>query len=120
MTAVADDIAAKSKALTQDAEMAASKGASPEQQAARRRVVELFCSMHVPETTPGQTEAYLATIDLEQPVQVVNASGVDTNVPATRGLFGMGRKPQYLLSKALPPKKPEDPIYALKSFPART
>ena len=61
--------------------------------------------MHVPETTPGQTEAYLATIDLEQPVQVVNASGVDTNVPATRGLFGMGRKPQYLLSKALPPKQ---------------
>ncbi len=119
MTAAAAAIAAKSAALTQDAGLAAAKGASPDQQAARRRVAELFCSIHLPTATPDEVAARIAALDLGQPVQVVNAAGIDTSAPPARGFWGVGKKPQYLVSKAVPPKKPDDPVYALKSFPAK-
>jgi len=101
-------------------DLARAKGATPEHMAARQKVIRTFFGLHLPEKPPAEVEAYLQNVDLRQPVQVVNAAGVDTNAPASGGILGLGRKPQYLVSPRFPPTSPGDPIYALKSFPAKT
>ena len=54
------------------------------------------------------------------PVTNVNARTVDASKPKKNGLFGFGRKrPAYLVSKHLPPTKPDDPIYALEYYPLK-
>ena len=109
----------KADAMIQDDSLARSKGNGPEQIEARRRVALLFCKCHLPKETPELQANRLAMIDYTSPVISTNAKGIDINNPK-RGFLGMGRKPAYFISEAIPPKKPEDPVYALEYFPLKT
>ena len=97
-----------------DATLAAGSGKTPEHIAARQRVARQFIELHLPDKTPQQIDQILAGIDFSQPVQVVN--GAEKNARA-KPIWG--RAPQLLESERFKPAKPEDPIYALKSYPAR-
>lgn len=100
-------------------QLAARTGTSAEQQASRRQVVQIFWNAHLPDKTPTEIETYLLSIDISQPVQVINARGLDTSATPTRGFLGLGAKPRYLLSQRFPPQTPDDPVYALKATPAK-
>jgi hypothetical protein len=97
-----------------DAALAAASDKTPEHFAARQRVARQFIEIHLPDKTPQQIDQILAGIDFSQPVQVVN--GAEKNARA-KPIWG--RAPQLLESERFKPAKPEDPIYALKSYPAR-
>ncbi|MCY2954012.1 MAG: hypothetical protein NTU53_18880 [Planctomycetota bacterium] len=100
--------------MMSDAELAAASGKAPEHLAARQRVARQFIEIHLPDKTPEQVDQILAGIDFSQPVQVVNGAE-----KSARAKPIWGRAPQLLESERFKPAKPEDPIYALKSYPAR-
>jgi hypothetical protein len=93
--------------------LARAKGKTPEQVAARREVVELFCRVHLPADPPP------TTIDYQQPIAVINGRTVNTENPKATGFLGLGPKPLYLVSKAIPPKTDQDPIHCLEFFPLK-
>lgn len=101
-------------AYAADDGLARSKGATPEQVAARQRVVKLFCGIHF-----VNEPVEVAQVDYAEPVRTINGQGQDLQNPKSRGFMGLGRKPAYLVSAKFPPKKPEEPIYALEYFPLK-
>jgi hypothetical protein len=103
----------------QDDALARAKGAAPEQVAARQRVAKLFCEIHFTAESAEVRAGHLASIDYSAPLAPINARTVDPQNPKAKGLFGLGRKPAYLVSARFPPRKPEDPIYALEYFPVK-
>jgi len=113
-----DAAQARSDASQKQHELAAQRGQAPEQRAARQTVVINFFELHLPKKKE-QAEAYLQQVDLSQPVCVVNAAGIDTAAAPSRGLLGVGKRPQYLVSEAVPPADAASPVYALRSMPAR-
>jgi hypothetical protein len=112
------EAAAKAKvdAWAKDDALAASKGKTQPQMEARRRVMELFCQLHLPRETPDAIRAILDSVDYAFPVTTTNGRVVNMENPKGAGLFGMGRKPSYLMSKAFPPQNPEAPIYVVEYF----
>jgi hypothetical protein len=108
---------ATNDAATKDDALAREKGSTPSHIEARKRVASLFCSTHFPKDAPAVREGRLALIDFTQPLFAVNGRTIDPNKSA--GFLGMGRKPAYLVSEAYPPKKPDDPIYALQYVPLK-
>jgi hypothetical protein len=96
-------------------ELAMAKGNSAEHTAARRTVIMDFISVHNPKTAENP-QPFLVTVDFASPVRVVNGRDIDMDHPKATGFFGMGRKPAYLRSENMPPKTPEDPVYALEYF----
>ena len=85
--------AAKADAATmqRDADLAAAVGDTPEHRAARERVARLYCKIHLPDLTPQAVESYLATVELAQPVQVVNIAGVsEADSASSRASWGFG------------------------------
>lgn len=114
------EAAAKAKvdAWAKDDALAASKGKTPQQMEARRRVMELFCQLHLPKETPDTIQTILDSVDYTFPVTTTNGRLVDMENPKGTGMFGMGRKPSYLVSKAFPPQNPEAPIYVVEYFAA--
>ena len=97
-----------------DDNLARAKGHSPEQVEARQRVARLFARMHLKDQAP------LAAIDFTQPLTSLNAQKIDVANPKSKGFLGLGNKPAYLVTQNFPPKKPDDPLYALEYFPLRT
>ena len=104
--------------LRDDAQ-AQAKGSTPEQRAARHRVAQLFCEIHLASDAPEARSTRLAVIDYSAPVAVINGRGVDLQNPKAKGFLGLGRKPVYLVSTRFIPQKPEDPIYALEYIPVK-
>jgi hypothetical protein len=96
-------------------ELGATKGNSPDHAAARRTTILDFLGFHDPKTA-AKPDPFLATVDFSQPVRIVNGRTLDIANPKATGLFGMGRKPSYLKSEKMPPKKEDDPLYALEYF----
>lgn len=97
-------------------EVAGSKGSGPEHASARVTVIKGFLKFHDPDKF-AKSKAFIDTVDLGQPVRVVNGKDTDIQNPKGTGFFGRGRKPAYLASATQPPKAPEDPLYALEYFP---
>jgi hypothetical protein len=116
------ETAAKVKAdqLLQDHDLGRAKGQSPEQIAARKRVVEVFLEQHLPEEPAEALATLKAGVDYTQPLVSTNARGIDIAKPKGKGFLGMGRKPAYLLSKRFAPRGESDPMYALEYFPVTT
>ena len=108
-------IKAQADALIEQDALARAKGKTPEQIEARRAVVDIFCRMHLPDAPPTLRDG----VDYEQPVAGVNGRTASLENPKGGGLFGLGAKPSYLVSKTVPPKSDEDPIYALQYFPRK-
>jgi hypothetical protein len=99
-----------------DDTLARTKGKTPEQIEARKRVAALYLELHYPQVKPDEIQNVLAVIDYEMTVSTTNGRYVDLEKPKGTGFMGFGRKPQYLVSKAYPPKEEKDPIYALEYF----
>jgi len=115
----ATDAQAKADGWMKDDTLARTKGSLPEQVEARKRVARLFCQIHLPDEKPPERDARLAVIDYTQPLFPNNARGIDINAPKSTGFLGMGRKPAYIVSVKFPPRKPDDPVYALEYFPVK-
>ena len=113
------EAAALGERLKKDHALALAKGQTPEQIEARKRVVKVFFEQHLPEEKPEGVEAFLARVDLKEPLVSMNARGIDPQNPKSRGLLGMGRKPAYVLSKQFAPKSESDPVYALEYYPVK-
>jgi hypothetical protein len=111
-------VQAEADAQRRDHELAIARGSTPEQRAARARVIALFFEWHLPDKK-SQVEAYVQRVDLGQPVAVVDATGVDLSIAPSRGVLGLGQKPQYLMTEAVKPKQAGAPLYALRSIPAK-
>src|SRR5689334_19899287 len=90
------------------------KGNSPEQIEFRKSAAKQFARIHL---RAGESDPQLANIDFSHPVTTVNAQTINHANPKSRGFLGLGKKPSYLLTQNFPPKKPEDPYYALEYFP---
>jgi hypothetical protein len=115
------DAQARADALVQDDTLAQSKGTTPEHIEARKRVAKLFCDIHLAKENAATRDAHLAAIDYTCPVVIINARTVESAAPKKAGFFaGFRRKPNHLLSTAFPPKKPDDPVYALEYFVPKT
>ena len=99
-------------------ELAAARGRTAEHIAARKAVIATFFQCHLPKKKE-QAAAYVQRVDLNRPVLVVNAAGIDTAAAPSRGMLGLGQRPQFLVSEAVPPRDAGGPVYALRSFPAR-
>jgi len=112
------DARAKADAYMKDDALARTKGSSPEQVEARKRVARLFCEIHLPDEKPAERNVRLAGVDYTQPLFPTNARGIDVNAPKG-GFLGLGRKPAYIVSAKLPPKTPDDPVYALEYYPVK-
>ena len=114
--------AAKAQADTwaRNADLARSKENTPDSVEARKRVAKQFSDIHLQSDSPADRAASLARIDYAMPVTNVNARNIDINKPKKNGIFGFGRAPAYLISKHLPPTKPDDPIYALEYYPVKS
>lgn len=97
-------------------DVAGAKGSGPEHAAARTTVIKGFLKFHDPEKF-AHSKAFIDTVDLGQPVRVVNGKTTDIQNPKGTGFFGRGKKPAYLASATQPPKAPDDPLYALEYFP---
>ena len=97
---------AKADAWMKDDLLARSKGATPEQVEARKRVARLFCEMHFPADTPAARDARLAPIDYTQPISPANGRTVDTSNPKAPPGF-LRNWPQTRLSRlrAISPEK---------------
>jgi hypothetical protein len=102
-----------------DDALARAKGAGVDQIEARRRVAKLFCDIHFPADSAEVVANRLAFIDYSAPVITINGRAVNLENAKAKGLFGLGRKPAYLVSSRFPPQKPEDPIYVLEYFPVK-
>jgi hypothetical protein len=98
-----------------DYELAASKGNTPDHTAARRETIMDFLEVHDPKTH-ANPQPFLVTVDFAHPVRVVNGRTLDIENPKATGFLGFGRKPSYLKSDKLAPKKDDDPLYALEYF----
>ena len=105
--------------LLKDYSLASTNGTSDARVQARIRTVRQFFEIHLPTKLHSDQDAYLATVDLAQPVRYVNGRHIDTAQTPSRGFLGLAKRHQYLLSGAYPPKSPDDPIYALESVPAK-
>jgi hypothetical protein len=114
------DAKAKADALMKDDTLARSKGNAPEQVEARKRVVKLFCEIHLSDEKPPERDARLAKIDYTQPLFPNNVRGLDVEAPKRAGFMGLGRKPAYIVSAKYPPKTAEDPIYALEYYAVKS
>ena len=101
-----------------DDTLARTKGSSPHQVEARRRVVTQFCEIHFPEDTADQRSARLADIDCTRPTTIRNGRTVNLANPKSKSLFAS--KPAYLVSAKYPPASADAPIYALEYFPLRS
>ena len=108
---------ADADAWKKDDALARARGSSAEQIAARQRVVKMFCEIHFPKDTPEIREGKLAQVDYTVPTTTLNGRNVDLDNPKSKGFLGIGRKPAYFVSEAIPPQKPEEPIYVLEYFP---
>jgi hypothetical protein len=111
---------AKAAQLQQDHQLALSKGQTPEQIEARKRVVNVFWEQHLPQEKPEVLQSFMARVDYTQPLVSMNARGIDVQNPKGKGLLGLGRKPAYLLSLQFPPHTDTDPIYALEYIPLKS
>ena len=110
---------AQADAWARDADLASSKENAPASIEARKRVAKQFSDIHLQSDSPAERAAGLNRVDYAMPVTNVNARTVDISKPKKNGLFGFGRAPAYLVSKHLPPTKPDDPIYALEYYPLK-
>jgi hypothetical protein len=100
-----------------DFDLAAQPGNDPEREAARRRVVAAFFALHLPDRLAPEAAAYVETIDLRQPIAVVNVAEMNrADLSPRRKIFGFGKREQYLVGERFKPARPDDMIYALRSF----
>jgi hypothetical protein len=111
---------AKADQFMKDDQLARTKGDSPEQVEARKRVAALYLEMHYPQESGAEIEKILSVIDYQMTVSTTNGRFVDMENPKGIGFLGFGRKPCYLVSKAYPPHDEQQPIYALEYFAVET
>lgn len=110
---------AQADRFTKDDQLARTRGETPEQVEARKRVAALYCELHFPQEPPADIGKILAAIDYQMTVTTLDGRSVDMENPKGIGFLGFGRKPTYLLSKAHPPRD-QQPIYALEYFAVET